>query len=126
MSEQNSRYQPKGIEEEKAAALNKILRKKYAQDIANRLKVLQSPNEHDIKRWVWELLQNAKDTIATTDQEQIEVVVEYQDDYVIFRHNGAPFNLDALYSLIYKKSGEDKEDNAESTGQCRIRKHIYK
>lgn len=105
--------QPKGIQEDE----RDLLIDYYVQKVEGRLRQLRSPSENDKKRWVWELLQNAKDTIsALENRSAINVEVELKDDFVTFKHNGAPFTNKALNSLKWQKSGE-KRGNAESTGR---------
>ena len=42
----------------------KLLRKMYISNVAKRLRQLNQPSDVDRKRWVWELIQNAKDSIV--------------------------------------------------------------
>lgn len=94
----------------------KLLRKMYISNVAKRLRQLNQPSDVDRKRWVWELIQNAKDTIASDPtRNQINVRIEIEGDIVRFRHDGNPFTSDARFGLLYKYS-EDKE-NPESTGR---------
>ena len=94
----------------------KLLRKMYISNVAKRLRQLNQPSDVDRKRWVWELIQNAKDTIAgDPTRNQISVRIEIDGDIVRFRHDGNPFTSDARFGLLYKYS-EDKE-NSESTGR---------
>lgn len=94
----------------------KLLRKMYISNVAKRLRQLNQPSDVDHKRWVWELIQNAKDTIASDPtRNQINVRIEIEGDIVRFRHDGNPFTSDARFGLLYKYS-EDKE-NSESTGR---------
>ena len=94
----------------------KLLRKMYISNVAKRLRQLNQPSDVDRKRWVWELIQNAKDTIAgDPTRNQINVRIEIDGDIVRFRHDGNPFTSDARFGLLYKYS-EDKE-NSESTGR---------
>ena len=94
----------------------KLLRKMYISNVAKRLRQLNQPSDVDRKRWVWELIQNAKDTIASDPtRNQINVRIEIEGDIVRFRHDGNPFTSDAQFGLLYKYS-EDKE-NSESTGR---------
>lgn len=94
----------------------KLLRKMYISNVSKRLRQLNQPSDVDRKRWVWELIQNAKDTIASDPtRNQINVRIEIEGDIVRFRHDGNPFTSDARFGLLYKYS-EDKE-NSESTGR---------
>lgn len=94
----------------------KLLRKMYISNVAKRLRQLNQPSDVDRKRWVWELIQNAKDTIVgDSSRNHINVRIVIDEDKVIFRHDGNPFTSDARFGLLYKYS-EDKE-NSESTGR---------
>lgn len=94
----------------------KLLRKMYISNVAKRLRQLNQPSDVDRKRWVWELIQNAKDTIVSDPtRNQINVRIEIEGNIVRFRHDGNPFTSDARFGLLYKYS-EDKE-NSESTGR---------
>lgn len=102
-------------------AQERIFDKMYITNVEKRLRELNSPSEIDKKRWVWELIQNAKDTIAKDpNKNSINVRIEISKgenniDIVRFRHDGSPFTPDARFGLLYKYS-EDKE-NQESTGR---------
>lgn len=97
-------------------ATEKLLRKMYISNVAKRLRELNAPTDIDRKRWVWELIQNAKDTIASDhNRNDINVKIEIEGDVVKFRHDGNPFTADARFGLLFKYS-EDKE-NQESTGR---------
>ncbi|OYP41924.1 sacsin N-terminal ATP-binding-like domain-containing protein [Prevotella sp. P5-50] len=97
-------------------ATEKLLRKMYISNVAKRLRELNAPSDVDRKRWVWELIQNAKDTIVgDPTRQEINVRIEIEGDTVKFRHDGNPFTADARFGLLYKYS-EDKE-NQESTGR---------
>jgi hypothetical protein len=97
-------------------ALEKLLDKMYISNVSKRLRELNQPNDIDRKRWVWELLQNAKDTITNNpNRESIKARILIEGDLVKFQHDGDPFTADARLGLLYKYS-EDKE-NAESTGR---------
>lgn len=102
-------------------AYARVFDKMYITNVEKRLRELNSPSDNDKKRWVWELIQNAKDTIAKDPlRNTIDVRIEITKgdnnaDIVRFRHNGSPFTPDARLGLLYKYS-EDKE-NQESTGR---------
>ena len=103
-------------------AQERVFDKMYITNVEKRLRELNSPSDNDKKRWVWELIQNAKDTIAKDPtRNSIDVRIEITKDennggdIVRFRHNGSPFTPDARLGLLYKYS-EDKE-NQESTGR---------
>ena len=45
-------------------AFDELLNKMYISNVQNRLRQLNEPSESDSKRWLWELIQNAKDSIV--------------------------------------------------------------
>ena len=103
---------PKGAQ----AAQEKLIRKMYISNVAKRLRQLNQPSDTDKKRWIWELIQNAKDTIANDPtRASVNIKVKIDGDNVVFIHDGNPFTLDARFGLLWKYS-EDKE-NPESTGR---------
>ena len=57
-----------------------------------------SKGEKAAVRWIWELLQNAKD--ATEKGRQVEVEIVVTNEHIDFKHSGNPFSEDNLYSLI--------------------------
>ena len=95
---------------------NTILYKMYVSNVGNRLREMDTPSDVDCQRWPWELMQNAKDSISGSDRDKIDVILTIEDDYVIFQHDGNPFNGDSYLALLYKYS-DGKKDNSESTGR---------
>lgn len=94
---------------------NAIINKMYVSNIENRLREMETPSDIDCQRWPWELMQNAKDSIVGTTQSVVDIDIIQNEDQVIFRHNGAPFNSDSYYGLMYKFS--EGKNNTESTGR---------
>ena len=91
-----------------------------AQAVLKHLKVLESNRVSRITRWIWELLQNARDTSINTDTNLV-ASVEYkwkkEDEYgeLIFQHNGPKFNVEQIARLIYH--GTTKLEDEETIGQ---------
>jgi len=89
----------------------------YISNVDKRLRELDQPKEVDCKRWVWELIQNAKDSIVgQTDKKNVDIEIIAEGDKYTFRHNGSPFIKKTLYGLLYKYS-KGKKDNSETTGR---------
>ncbi|RST29389.1 sacsin N-terminal ATP-binding-like domain-containing protein [Chryseobacterium lacus] len=98
-------------------AFNELLNKMYISNVRNRLRQLNEPTENDCKRWIWELIQNAKDSISQDpDKSSVDVKIIAKENEVIFKHNGSPFTAKAQLGLLYKYS-EGKVNNSESTGR---------
>ena len=91
---------------------NTILYKMYVSNVGNRLREMDTPSDVDCQRWPWELMQNAKDSISGSDRDKIDVILTIEDDFVIFQHDGCPFNGKTYLALLYKYS-EGKSNNTE-------------
>ncbi len=46
-----------------SGVLDELLDNMYINNVDKRLRELDQPSENDCKRWIWELIQNAKDSI---------------------------------------------------------------
>lgn len=99
--------------------------KLYASHVKNRLRELDSPSENEQSRWIWELIQNAKDCsdesicLSLDSRKQprfqpVKIKIIYNNDDVIFKHNGFPFNNNTLDYLMYRFSSKGEND---STGR---------
>jgi hypothetical protein len=97
------------------AAMAQVFDNMYVANTINRLRVLANPSESDCKRWIYELLQNAKDSIAgDPERKSVDIVLRVTDDSVQFDHNGAPFTANARFALIYQYT---EKNPLESTGR---------
>lgn len=66
------------------------------------------------RRWVWELIQNAKDVHPEGGVKiQIELGAGPGDPHVTFRHNGRPFFADDIRFLIEQISTKDRTKNED-------------
>ena len=66
----------------------------YATKIIDGLSKLFAKYEKAAERWIWELLQNAKDCADKHDTVMVEIAIA--DDYVEFKHSGKPFTIKDL------------------------------
>ena len=69
-------------------------------------------------KWVWELIQNACDKLE--DKKDISINIEYDDERLVFKHNGGHFKNEEILALISAGSTKpfdqiNKED--EKTGK---------
>ncbi|WKN33798.1 DUF3883 domain-containing protein [Porifericola rhodea] len=74
-------------------------------------KVLNNPSSSS-KRWIWELMQNAKD-VPNTKFKEVSIQIILSHDKLIFKHNGDPFSLSNIFSLIQQVSSKDSANNDE-------------
>ena len=72
-----------------------------------------SNNENSAKRWIWELCQNAKD--VCNDTGKVKICINFEEAYkkVLFKHNGRPFSMSNVLSLINQSSSKDRNDGSE-------------
>ena len=85
---------------------NRVLTENTAQGVLNHLKALESNRARMRTRWVWELLQNARDTSAAS------VSIECGHEEITFRHDGAKFKMDEVAHLIYHGSTKAEDEGA--------------
>jgi hypothetical protein len=92
---------------------SKVLVENNAQAIFDHLTELSNLGGIHERRWLWELLQNAKDSVK--DSQAVSIEVELRDDELIFKHNGNPFTEDEVIHLIYH--GSTKKGAIDKTGK---------
>ena len=94
--------------------------KGYSHAIATKILDLMdglrlNQNENSARRWVWELIQNAKD--VSYEDKGISIEIDFKanniDKYIDFRHNGKPFTTDNLTFLIQQVSTKDRASQSE-------------
>ena len=95
--------------------MNGILDKMYIANVMPRLRALQSPTAIDQTRWIWELLQNAQDSVDPGGTVNAKVIFT-DDGHLTFEHTGGVFTGKAMCGLLYKYSA-GKENNEEKTGR---------
>ena len=91
-----------------------VLADNTAQSVLNHLKSLVSNRAHVRTRWVWELLQNARDT-STESSGELIASIALKEDEIVFQHNGDSFTPKEIFHLIYH--GSTKVENEETIGQ---------
>lgn len=99
----------KDCETGKLAMMNKDKIKKEASSEAAAQEVRKHLNELEFtrawmsSRWIWELLQNARDTAAGKST-SLTASVEHQEGELTFLHNGSEFTGNQVYHLIHHGS----------------------
>lgn len=105
------------INESKVKSYQKLIATKIL-DLIEKLRLNSS--EKDKRRWIWELLQNAKD-VKSDVLGRVDIVVDFKtSDYVLkFKHNGKCFSSDNITFLIEQISTKDRSDEnlEETTGK---------
>ena len=99
-----------------SAKIDESKEKVYNHAIATKIrdlmgKLRKSANEDRKRRWIWELLQNAKD--AAYDDQDVVVEIDFKNNAnsgkLEFKHNGRPFSVDNITFLIEQVSTKDQK-----------------
>ncbi|HIK19009.1 MAG TPA: ATP-binding protein [Leptolyngbyaceae cyanobacterium M33_DOE_097] len=85
-----------------------------ADKIIKRLHDLEKTVENNQGRWAWELLQNAKDSIAEDDNRTISIQIELDENSITFRHNGTNFTSQDVIGLIDQISSKEVEEGQKT------------
>lgn len=91
-----------------------VVRGNTAQAIFHELRDLYASRDYVITRWVWELLQNARDA-AVDSNTSLVASIEHNEGEIIFRHDGAKFKFDEIGHLI--NYGSTKIGDTKTIGQ---------
>lgn len=100
--------------DEFSGIVTKVLSDNTAQSVLNYLKALESNRDRVRARWIWELLQNARDASVDSDMELVACIQQSEDE-LVFEHNGESFSLEEIAHLIYH--GSTKIEDEETIGQ---------
>ena len=90
----------------------KVLIENTAQGVFKHLNEMKSSGRHT--RWIWELLQNARD-VATDIDNPLATEVRYNGKELAFLHNGRGFIVDEIAHLIFH--GSTKVEDERTIGQ---------
>lgn len=93
-------------------ARHEVLAENTAQAVCKHLKKLVNGAVRYRKRWIWELLQNARDAAPP---QGVQVFLEHDGTCLQFRHDGVPFTRKSIAHLIYH--GSTKHDLSDPIGQ---------
>jgi len=85
--------------------------KVLAQKLAQHLNSLAEDKNTKI-RWIWELIQNAKD--VPNEFGKVKIKIEVYDDKFVFTHNGDPFRVSDLETLVAQYSSKSEENKTHT------------
>jgi hypothetical protein len=86
-------------------------RKLTADKIRQILSKVRNNAGDSARRWIWELMQNAKDVKNAFGG--VSIKIEHLNDRVKFSHNGEPFTLAHLHSLVQQVSSKSSTNTDE-------------
>ena len=96
----------------KAEIKDNVLTENTAQSVYNHLQTLQKTPD-SIYRWIWELLQNARD--ASKASNTLTASIDYRPGELVFLHNGRGFKEKEIGHLIFH--GSTKTEDEGKIGQ---------
>jgi hypothetical protein len=94
---------PNEIEDLKEARVRALV-DNTAQSVFKYLEELENRKTQVKDRWIWELLQNARD--ASLKGSGVRVFLHIDSDTLVFRHNGQPFTHKEISHLIFHGSSK--------------------
>lgn len=105
--------------------IEKVRAQAHDANVANKIidslkELQQSSDEKSRCRWVWELIQNAKDVANSSGSVDVKISFNEQQRILQFAHNGKPFSMQNIVFLIEQVSTKDrdeKEETKKSTGK---------
>ena len=92
-----------------------------ARSILTELDNLKALSSDQKRRWIWELLQNARDCFDKENPKQINIWITLTKKRLVFQHDGEPFRVKNLLAITRKTStkpmnGEDGNTGKYGTG----------
>ena len=105
--------------QEEVQELFDVVFKLSAKDINDKLIKVRNRPEIAKRRWFWELLQNAKDSVKKHEQVDIHLTLSKNEKgipYIAFSHNGNPFKYEDAKNLIFPYSDKDEEEDSDKSG----------
>ena len=107
---------------QKQSAFLDLVRKNAMEMFYNELaaKIIDGLDKLDHKydngaaeRWIWELLQNAKDQACKpadggSSEGIVSVEIIIDDNYVEFKHSGKPFTLEDIQRIAHQTSQKER------------------
>lgn len=94
------------IQEERKEAHNAHVANKIL-DMMDNLRL--SANDNSPRRWIWELLQNAKDVSNFGGKVKVKINLSEDNKTLEFSHNGKPFSTKNIVFLIEQVSTKDRD-----------------
>ncbi|WP_282155914.1 sacsin N-terminal ATP-binding-like domain-containing protein [Cytobacillus gottheilii] len=95
------------IQEERQEAHNAHVANKII-DMMDKLRL--SANSNSPRRWIWELLQNAKDVSNFGGKVKVKINLSVDNKILEFSHNGKPFSTKNIVFLIEQVSTKDRDE----------------
>ena len=99
------------IEDKLIYNYNKLVADKIRQTLLN----IRNIPGISTKKWIWELIQNAKD--APHKFGKVDIKIELNKNNLIFSHNGSYFTIDNVLGILQQVSTKDSKNLEDQTGK---------
>lgn len=112
-----------GYIEDLAQAEKESKNRAIATKILDKMEELRLTSNEDVsRRWIWELLQNARDVAGASGKIDVAVDLREESNNLVFMHNGSPFTSSNIVSLIEQVSSKERdviigEEDTNTTGK---------
>ena len=106
--------------QEEVQELFDVVFKLSAKDINDKLTKVRNRPEIAKRRWFWELVQNAKDSVTKSETVDVRLLISKNENgnhFVAFSHNGNPFKYQDAKNLIFPYSDKDEEEDSDKSGR---------
>lgn len=101
-------------------ALEEDRKKSEIKAILQDLERLKTVPVERKRRWIWELLQNAKDCAGksgTQEERTVNIKISLDRSKMRFSHDGIPFSLNNLLALVRRTSTKAFDNSDDNTGK---------
>ena len=95
----------KQLAEESSQKAHKV---QIANKLIDTMANLEQKFEHSQRRWIWELIQNAKDVCH---ENSVKINIRLKENKLEFSHTGEPFKTEDLVFLIEQTSSKKRAEN---------------
>ncbi|WP_342648238.1 hypothetical protein [Mucilaginibacter sp. CSA2-8R] len=99
--------------EKAKSSIGKNNLKLTADKVIQILDQVRDEGKKSRRRWIWELMQNAKD--IPNHYKRVSIEIELTASELKFKHNGDPFRIDNLTGLIQQVSSKPSDSSDEET-----------
>lgn len=99
--------------EKAKSSIEKNNLKLTADKVIQILDQVRDEGKKSRRRWIWELMQNAKD--IPNHYKRVAIEIELTASELKFKHNGDPFRIDNLTGLIQQVSSKPSDSSDEET-----------
>ena len=92
-------------------SIHSVYENGVAKKILQHMALIKNRSElQQARRWAMELLQNARD--VAQDGQGVKIQITYSENTLTFTHNGKPFRVKDILSLINQVSGKQSTDTS--------------